>query len=189
MKNNKSEKQDVVGFNFEIIPLSQAMPLVIAGEGNYSDLKAKLLEVIPTLKEDQAFSFALPDAKEELPEVVRRGICKVLNMTLKKGGLHWRVTYSGSKKVFLAVPKTEKGVAKAYTPLPKWNPAFAKEEQQVMALRKQGLNPKEIIEQTGLSKERVHYIIYQKFHRVALRKSKREGKWAHQNGNTAQTIR
>jgi hypothetical protein len=100
MKHAKDK--EIVGFNFTTIPLAEAKALAMAGMGNYADLKAKLLQTLPELNPNEAFAFGLP--KGEVPEEQRRGICMALNMTLKKAGHQWRVTYSGSKKLFICYP-------------------------------------------------------------------------------------
>lgn len=99
----------VVGFNFQVIPLQSAVNLVLAGDGNYSELKATLLEKLPSLKDNEAFTFGLPD-KTEVDEDTRRGICLALNHTMKRAGYNWRVTYASSSHLFVVVPST-KGVS------------------------------------------------------------------------------
>lgn len=94
----------VVGFDFQIIPLQEAQNLVMAGDGNYAELKAKILETLPNLQPDQAFAFGLP--KGEVPEDQRRGIVMALNATLNKAKYSWKVTYSGTRHLFVVVPKT-----------------------------------------------------------------------------------
>lgn len=100
----KKEVQEVVGFHFQVIPLQEAKSLAISGNGNYSDLKAKILEQIPNLKEDESFAFGLP--KGEVSEAQRRAICMTITSTLKKAKLPWRLTYSGVKRLFLCIPLT-----------------------------------------------------------------------------------
>jgi len=98
-----------VGFHFQVIPLQSAINLVLAGDGNYSDIKAALLEKLPALKDDEAFTFGLPD-KKEIDEDTRRGICLALNSTMKRAGYNWRVAYSSSNHLFVVVPTGTKGV-------------------------------------------------------------------------------
>jgi len=76
----------------------------LAGDGNYASLKATLLEKLPTLTPDKAFAFGMPGGKE-VPEEQRRGIYQALNLTFKHADLPWRVTYSGTRKLFLCLPK------------------------------------------------------------------------------------
>lgn len=118
MKNEK----DVVGFHFQEIPLEEAVNAVIAGDGNYAVVKAKLLEALPHLTEGRAFAFGLPNGKE-VEEDSRRGICLALNSTLKKARLPWRVTYSGVKKLFVCVPSS---TPKTYSKVEKEVPSVGK---------------------------------------------------------------
>jgi len=96
--------KEIVGFDFQVIPLNDAVNMVMAGDGNYSELKAKLLDTLPTLEAEQAFTFGLPNGKE-VPEDQRRGICTALNICMRKAGHAWRATYSSSKRLFVVVPK------------------------------------------------------------------------------------
>ncbi len=100
----KTNGKEIVGFSFQIIPLEEAKQAAIAGSGNYAELKSKLLEVIPTLKENESFAFGLP--KGEVPEDQRRGIVTALSSTLKKAKHPWRVTYSGVKRLFICIPSS-----------------------------------------------------------------------------------
>lgn len=103
----RPKPKEVVGFHFQEINLEEAQNLVIAGDGNYADIKAMLLEKLPALAGDKALAFGLPNGKE-VPEDQRRGITMALNMALRKGGINWRVTYSGTRKVFLCIPSQRK---------------------------------------------------------------------------------
>lgn len=98
------KSKEIVGFDFQVIPLKDAINMVVAGDGNYGELKAKLLDTLPTLESEQAFSFGLPNGKE-VPEDQRRGICTALNVCMRKAGHAWRTTYSSSKRLFVVVPK------------------------------------------------------------------------------------
>lgn len=95
----------IVSFHFQQIPLEEAINAVMAGDGNYAVLKAKLLDVLPSLPEGKAFAFGLPEGKE-IEEDQRRGICMALNKTLHKAKVPWRVTYSSFKKLFVCVPES-----------------------------------------------------------------------------------
>ncbi len=106
----KREKKQIVGFDFQIIPLSEAKAMALAGDGNYSDLKAKLLDVLPTLEADQSFAFGL--SKGEVPEDQRRGICQALSLTLKRAGHNWRVSYNSGKRLFILIPFESKTYVK-----------------------------------------------------------------------------
>src|SRR5690349_11077691 len=96
---NKKE----IGFHFQEIPLEEAVNAVIAGQGNYAELKAKLLDALPKLPPGKAFAFGLPGG-DELDEEQRAPICMTLNSTLKKTNSPWRVSYSSVKKLFIVVP-------------------------------------------------------------------------------------
>ncbi len=92
----KNGNGEVTGFDFQEIPLEEALNVVLAGDGSYSDVKQTLLEKLPTLPKDKAFAFGLPNGKE-VPEDQRRGICMAINATLHRAKFDWRITYSGSK--------------------------------------------------------------------------------------------
>lgn len=94
---------DVIQFSYQEVPLEEAVNAVMAGDGNYSGIKATLLEALPNLPEGKAFAFGLPNGKE-VAEKERRGICMALNSTLRKASLPWCVKYSGIKKLFICVP-------------------------------------------------------------------------------------
>ncbi len=104
------QDKEVIGFAFQVIPRNEATALAAAGMGNYSDLKAKLLEEIPNLNPDEAFAFGLP--KGEITEKQRRGICMALNATLRKTGTPWKVTYSGTRRLFIVYPLSAKQAPK-----------------------------------------------------------------------------
>lgn len=161
----KKEKQkEVVGFDFQIIPLAEAQPLVLAGDGNYAELKAKILETLPSLQEDQAFTFGLPSKNGEVPEDQRRGICMALNHTLTRAGYNHYVTYTSIKKLFLVMPKNSKKSLSLngsdYKPKSKWNAPDL--QAKVRELRRQGLKPDQIAEETGMPLKSVKYIVYMK---------------------------
>jgi len=93
-----------VEFEFQEIPLAEARNSVLAGDGNYAGLKQSLLEKLPNLDASKTIAFGIP-GKQETAEDIRRGICMSLNVTLKRAGLAWRVTYSGTQKLFICIPK------------------------------------------------------------------------------------
>lgn len=99
----KTKKQEVVGFSFQAIPLHVAQSMATAGNGKYSDLIAKLLEVLPDLKPDEGYAFGLP--KGEVKEEDRHRICFVLNSRLRQSRVFWRITYSGNKRLFVCIPR------------------------------------------------------------------------------------
>lgn len=161
-KLKKSES--VTGFVFQEVPLDEAINAVIAGDGNYAEVKAKLLEALPQLPEGKAFAFGLLDG-DEVEEDQRRGICMALNSTLKKAKLPWRVTYSGIKKLFVCVPPA---TPKNYKPkesngyVPKSGTVEPDIEKAILQLRDSGLSVQKIVEK-GFPIHRVRYICYQKF--------------------------
>ncbi len=77
----KKEKE-IIGFEFQTIPLAEAQQAAMAGNGNYAELKDHLLGVLPNLKAEEAYAFGLK--KGEVAEDQRRAICTVLNSTIKK---------------------------------------------------------------------------------------------------------
>ena len=99
----KKEQEDEIGFEWQEISLEEARNSVLAGDGNYASVKQKLLDKLPALDGDKTIAFGLPGNKE-LDEKTRRGICVVLSNTLKKANLPWKVTYSGTQKLFICVP-------------------------------------------------------------------------------------
>lgn len=164
-------QKEVVAFHFQEIPLDEAVNAVIAGDGNYAVVKAKLLEALPNLPEGKAFAFGLPNGKE-VEEDKRRGICMALNGTLKKAKLPWRVTYSGVKKLFVCVPPTtprnynEKPDEKktpGYTPRSKFN-KIPNVDNEILALRDGGMSVGKIAAQ-GFPLQCVKYLCYQKYPR------------------------
>ncbi len=108
----KHPNKEITGFDFQIIPLAEARPMVLAGAGNYADLKAKILDILPTLEPDQAFTFGLPSKDDEIPEYQRRGICIAINSTLRKAGFSYAVTYTNTKRLFVLIPKESKAKKK-----------------------------------------------------------------------------
>lgn len=160
-----SKEASVVNFEFTEIPLDEAVNAVIAGDGNYASIKAKLLEALPKLTEGKAFAFGLPNGKE-IEEDQRRGICMAVNTTLKKAKLPWRITYSSIKKLFVCVPSSTPVTYNKepregyYVARSKWNdPAL---EKEIMALRDQGLSVNQIVAK-GYEVNRVKYFCYQKY--------------------------
>lgn len=159
----KNKPQEVIGFDFQIIPLQQAQAMAMAGDGNYAELKAKLLEELPNLKPDESFAFGLP--KGEVDEKQRRTICTTLNSTLKKAKLPWRFTYSGVKRLFVCVPrhvgKKEMNslVGSIHAPGSKLDPAIAIKIQE---LREQKMATAKIANQLQISPGAVNYQVYGK---------------------------
>lgn len=98
----KTNPKEVIGFSFQVIPMEEAKSMAIAGNGNYAELKAKILEQIPQLKENESFAFGLP--KGEVAEDQRRGIIMAVNSAIKKAKLQYRFTYSSAKRLFVCVP-------------------------------------------------------------------------------------
>lgn len=153
-----------VAFEFQEIPLKEALNVVLAGNGNYADIKTELLEKLPTLAPDRAFAFGLGNGTE-VPEDERRGLCTAVNITLHKAKVGWRVTYSGRKRMFICVPQTN-----GTGPSPVRPPGFRDKhhqdkqaDEQVLALRAQGKKPPEIAKITGMALGRVIYLCYKVF--------------------------
>jgi len=164
MKNEK----EIVGFHFQEIPLEEAVNAVIAGDGHYAEIKSKLLDVLPKLESQKAFAFGLPNGRE-VPEDQRRGICMSINMTLKKAKIGWRVTYSGTRKLFICVPrstprtyeKSTKHDSPAKEPESKFQPIPEQLKKKVFELReKQGLSPAKIATQLGIRNNTAEYLCY-----------------------------
>jgi hypothetical protein len=98
---------EYIEFDFQVMPLNEAVRLTAAGGGKYEAVAVRLIEQIPSLlKSDPpaTLAFGLPGGKE-LGESERRGVSTSLSASLRKAGLLFRVTYSSSRKVFLAVPR------------------------------------------------------------------------------------
>lgn len=98
----------IIGFQFQEIPLHEAISLSLAGSGNYSDIKAMVIKTLPLLSPDKAFAFGIPgkngSGNIQISEDQRRGICAAVNHTLKKAHLSWKITYSNNKNLFVCVP-------------------------------------------------------------------------------------
>lgn len=158
-------QKEIVGFNFQVIPLEEAQALAAAGTGNYADLKAHILQQIPKLQPDEAFAFGMP--KGEVPEDQRRGICMAINSTLKKAKHAWRVTYSGSEKVFILCPYVVRAYRKngvepppTYIPKSKNNDPIAIEK--IKELYKNGMAVTAIVKKLNVPRASANYQIYQK---------------------------
>ncbi len=158
---NKPGHREVVGFQFQEIPRSEAEHAVLAGDGSYSEVKQILLEKLPALPQDKAFAFGLPNGKE-VPEYQRRGICIAVNTTLNKAKVNWRITYSSSRKLFICVPREQKNQAiRANGYIPKSKRNDKSDVQQIFKLRATGLSAPEIARKTGFALARVQYVVYQ----------------------------
>lgn len=152
----KKEKE-IVGFVFQEIPLGEARNAVIAGGGDYAELKAKLLETLPALATDKAFAFGLPNGRE-IDEGKRRGICLALNAALKRAKIRWYVTYSGMKKVFLCVPREPK-FEKVQSSI-----VNSGDDDKILKLRKSGMKPNEIAKELpDVPLKHIKYVAYQLF--------------------------
>ncbi len=171
-KNNRlggkaMKSKEVVGFEFTEIPLTEAVNAVMAGSGLYSDLKENLLQKLPQLASDKAFAFGLPNG-QEVPKDERRGICLAVNAALTKAKLNWKITYSGSRKVFICVPKINNqkkypSQAPGYVPKSKWHNVEGREE--IAKLWKEGHGVKEISRLLNQPYHRVSYVCYQLYPR------------------------
>lgn len=161
-KNGSTNSREVLGFEFQEIPLEEAMNVVIAGDGSYADIKQTLLEKLPALPKDKAFAFGLPGGKE-VPEDQRRGLCMTINKTLRKAKIGWRITYSGMKKLFICIPQTKSGATPGHTNgyAPK-SKIKGLDVDEILKLRDSGLSVNKIIETTKFPPGRVKYVCYQK---------------------------
>jgi len=108
MEKTKMPKE--IAFEFQEIPLHEAINAVIAGDGNYTEVKERLLTILPEIErrnqeggDRKAFAFGLPNGKE-VPEDQRRGLCMAINATLRKATVGWHLTYSSNRKLFICVP-------------------------------------------------------------------------------------
>lgn len=177
MKASKSTEKEITGFHFEEMPLSEALPLVQAGEGNYAELKAEVLLRIPRIEaqnaangtEPKSLNFSLP-GKDEAPEDQRRTICQVLNMTLTKAGIWWKVTYSSRDRLFLVVPKQGK-MKPSYPPSSSFSSSnhqsthkdsllMSSEGRKILDLIAAGLSPRAVAEKMGIPAKRVYYVTH-----------------------------
>ncbi len=152
----------VMGFHFQTIPLEEAQNAVMAGDGNYAEVKTMLLEKLPEIdrqnsdlapKEKLSFAFGLP--KGEIPEDQRRGICMAVNSMLKKTDLFWKITYSGTKHLFVCIPRTVK--IRKGRDLGESNGQL---QAKVLDLKKSGGTLKGIAAELGITLSKVNYILY-----------------------------
>ncbi len=157
---------DVIGFQFQEIPLKEALTVILAGDGSYADVKQVLLEKLPLLPDNKAFAFGLPSGKE-VPEDQRRGLCLAINATLKRAKFNWRITYSGVKKLFICVPRSAPRAVETNGHSPKHRGWQLSEELvgQIMALRKEGLTSPQIAEKLGIPKGSSDYVVYGNYHK------------------------
>lgn len=163
MKETKEPKE--VGFVFEEIPLQDALTVIASGDGKYSDLIIMLSKKLPELEQNnmnvpaserKSFSFGLAGGKE-LEEKDRRKLCNSVSLRLRKGGVNWRIHYSGNRKLFICAPTK----VKDRKPLPLYraqSSEIAAEEAQALELRKQGLPYSQIAAKMGILESRVSYI-------------------------------
>jgi hypothetical protein len=156
-------------FGFQEIPLDEAVDAVIAGDGNYAVIKAKLLEALPALADGKAFAFGLPDGKE-VPEDLSKGaeLCMRTDYSahLKKAKIGWRVTYSSLRKLFICVP-TKKPMPPELSMSRKVGGLNADNSQIVRRFGTKVLSVRKIVEQTGEDLGRDKFIR----HREVLRRA------------------
>lgn len=155
--NGNAATREITGFYFQEIPLEEAMNVVLAGDGAYSEVKQTLLEKLPALPKDKAFAFGLENGKE-VPEDQRRGLCMAINMTLKKARFDWRITYSESRKLFVCIPRSAKPKSQAHT-----NGYIDKEsdDEMVLKLRGEGKKVPQIHEiMPDFPLKRIKYLCY-----------------------------
>ena len=153
----------VTGFNFQTIPLEEARSAVLAGSGKYSELKEILINKLPTLAPNEAFTFGLPNGAA-LSDLDRKGISMALASTLRKAGIDWKITYSESKKVFICVPK--KGITinskqvHVYPENLKKQIEVIEFRNKVVELAKKGSRPAEIARLLNAKEARVNGVYY-----------------------------
>lgn len=172
MKEAKEPKE--IGFVFEEIAMQDALTVIASGDGKYSDLIIMLSKKLPELEknnmnvpasERKSFSFGLPGGKE-LEERDRRKLCNSANLRLRRGGINWKIHYSGNRKVFICVPTKAKN-AEPENSEPRYSAKrtynikpreLTDEETQALALRAQGLSYSKIAAKMGILESRVSYI-------------------------------
>lgn len=162
----KKSPANEIGFKWQEIPLEQARNSILAGDGNYAGLKQHLLDKLPEINasnetlpphKQKTFAFGVPDGKPEVAEDQRRAICMVLNLTLKHADLEWKVTYSGTCKLFICVPKAI-GIERSHKNRWRYKKSFEK-FNRVIKLYKKKLNKKQIGEELGMPMSTVSYYI------------------------------
>jgi hypothetical protein len=153
------KKNDIIGFDFKEVPLEEAQAFSMAGSGNYSDVKAFLLERIPKLAPDKALSFGLPNGKE-IEESVRRGICMAVNATLRNSGLDWRITYSSVKKLFICIPSFRKYRKLNSRGFVDKSGGIRPDDNEILKLRADRHPLKKIAEILNIPFAHVHYVLY-----------------------------
>lgn len=150
-------------FKFDTVCLVDAVKIVGAGTGNYSDVILELMQQLPKIEEanrglapDQQKSprFGLPGGNP-VNEKTAKGLCHSVNFALGKNGLSWVVRYIEKEKAFLCVPK----IAKSYKPIArgpyKTNGVIKTKDtalsERVVAMRKAGKEYTAIQQELGLS--------------------------------------
>ncbi len=170
------KKQKEIQFKFEEVPLDEAISASMAGDGNYSGVKAMLLTELPKLERANAvlapqnkktLAFGSPNGKE-LEERNRRGICMAINIVLNHAGLSWRLTYIGTRKLFVCIPRQAKRIHKnPPIVLPKLPPtarpqplAILEFRNKVIELSLKGRRPFEIAQALNSKMGRVNAVYY-----------------------------
>lgn len=152
----------ILGFHFQEIPLEEAKNAVLAGDGDYGEVKAMLLQKVPELelrnaalapKDRLTFAFGLP--KGEVPEDQRRGICMAINKMLKKAGHQWKITYSSTKSLFISIPTIRRTYSKGTPP--------EVDGGKIFELRKSGMSAAKISEELNIPLKTARYLCYQKY--------------------------
>lgn len=109
------KEQKIVSFKFKEMLLSEARSAIIVGDGNYSDIKAALMDELPRFEafnetapdyKQKTYAFGLPTGKD-VHEEQRRGLCLAITGMFKKAEMSWGITYSSSKKLFICYPKSK----------------------------------------------------------------------------------
>lgn len=168
-----------LGFSFVDIGLVEAQNVIAAGDGKYSDLLIMLTETLPAIEQRNAdlpsserkgFAFGLPNGNE-VDEKDRRGICHVVNLRLNRAGIAWRISYSGTKKLFICVPRQDK--IRSIRQLREKNINPPDIGERIIGFRKQGMKYREIAKKLGITNSFVSYYLNQKIRRQgkALRRA------------------
>lgn len=157
-KMKKIEKSEIE-FEFQEVGLQEAEHLVAAGDGKYSSLVILLGEQLKAIEkqneglsesEKKSFAFGLPKG-QDMEERNRRALCMAVTKRLNKTGLHWRVAYSGNKKLFVCVPK-----ASYLKNKPQENKSSIKMQREarnskILEMQKNGLTASAIAKSLGIT--------------------------------------
>lgn len=109
----KHVEKTIVGFEIALISLQDAKNMAISGSGNYSEIKAELLALIPKLQPEQSFVFGLPKGKNgKLSDKEIKDVRMSINKSFKTAEIPWKVIYSKSEKKFVGTPAIDLALKK-----------------------------------------------------------------------------